>query len=383
VKRSFDVAVIGAGIMGLANAWTAARKGLSVALFERHPQAQGASVRNFGMIWPIGQPAGTCRETALHSRARWLELSQAAGFWTTTCGSLHLAYREDELAVLEEFSAASTDDDSVQLLMPAQVLKKSPAANPDGLLGAMWSPHEMGINPYEAIASIPRWLHHSFDVQLNFATPVTAVDHPRLTTSDGQTWNADRIVVCSGSDFETLFPESFQQLGVTRCKLQMMRTARQPNGWKMGPFIAGGLTLQHDTTFGSCPALAVLRKRIEEETPEINRYGIHVLAAQNNSGELILGDSHEYGEDISIFDKTEIDHIILRELKRLMRPPSFDVTRRWHGIYAKPSESSHVEFDPQSGVKIVITPGGAGMTMALGLSQQIWNNWSGSSQGSG
>ena len=382
MKRSFDVAVVGAGIVGLANAWTAARNGLSVALFDRHPQAQGASVRNFGMIWPIGQPAGTLRETALHSRDRWLELSHAAGLWNTTCGSLHLAYREDELAVLEEFSDESADDYRVQLLNRSQVLEKSAAANPDGLLGAMWSPLEMGINPCEAIASIPRWLHDNFDVQLNFGTLVTTVDHPTLTTSDSQSWNADRIVVCSGSDFETLFPESYRQLGVKRCKLQMMRTAPQPNDWMMGPFIAGGLTLQHYMSFRSCPTLTVLRNRIEEETPEINRYGIHVLAAQNNAGEMILGDSHEYGEEISIFDRAEIDHIILRELKRLIRPPSFDVTRRWHGIYAKPSEPSHVEFDPQSGVKIVIAPGGAGMTMAFGLAEQIWKDWDTSHPGS-
>ena len=92
---------VGAGIAGLADTWTAARKGWSVVMFDRHRQAQRSSVRNFGMIWPIGQPAGELRDTALHSRHRWLELSQAAGLWATTCGSLHLAYREDELSVLQ------------------------------------------------------------------------------------------------------------------------------------------------------------------------------------------------------------------------------------------------------------------------------------------
>lgn len=364
--------------MGLAHAWAAARQGLSVALFDRHRRAQGASVRNFGMIWPIGQPAGAPRDTALRSRELWLELCSAAALWNTTCGSLHLAYRKDELAVLEEFCAASAEDAGVQLLSPAQIAKRSPAAKPDGLLGGMWSPHELGIDPSAAIASMPRWLQDRFGVRLHFGVTVTAIDSPTLTTSSGQSWSADRVVVCSGSDLETLFPESFRQLGVTRCKLQMMRTVRQPRDWRMGPFIAGGLTLQRYASFASCPSLPKLKTRIEEETPEVNRCGIHVLTAQNQAGELILGDSHEYGEDISFFDRADIEDLILRELRRLIRPPSFDISRRWHGIYASLPDSCHGELDLQSGVKIAIAPGGAGMTMAFGLAEQVWDDWNGS-----
>lgn len=64
-----DVAVVGGGILGLAHAYQAAKAGRSVVLFERSPRAMGASIRNFGMVWPVGQPAGPMHKMAMAGRA--------------------------------------------------------------------------------------------------------------------------------------------------------------------------------------------------------------------------------------------------------------------------------------------------------------------------
>ena len=78
MENHADLAVVGAGILGLAHAYEAARRGRRVAVFERSPRAAGASVRNFGLIWPVGQPHGRLHQMALRSRARWLQVLEAA-----------------------------------------------------------------------------------------------------------------------------------------------------------------------------------------------------------------------------------------------------------------------------------------------------------------
>src|SRR5215475_5958178 len=93
--------VIGAGIVGLATARALARKGFSVQVFDRTHKAVGASIRNFGMVWPIGQPGGDLYKRAIRSRCIWQELAEESNFWYDPAGSLHLAYHRDEWHILQ------------------------------------------------------------------------------------------------------------------------------------------------------------------------------------------------------------------------------------------------------------------------------------------
>lgn len=365
------VGVVGAGIVGIAHAWREAVRGAEVTLFERSKWAEGASVRNFGMVWPIGQPAEH-REAALLSRSLWDEFAEQTGVWTNRAGSIHLATKPDELAVLSEFTEAAPDlGYECRLLSAKGATAASPAAG-GSVVGGLLSPTEMGVDPREVVATAPRWLAERFGVTLEFGTAIREVELPTVAASDGRCWDFDRVTIASGADFATLYPAVFADHGLAKCKLQMMRTAPQPGGWRMGPMIASGLTLRHYANFEFCESLSQVRQRVASETPELDRYGIHVMAAQNGSGEIVLGDSHEYGDQITPFDREEITRLMLRELHALIELPDWEISSQWHGVYAiQPSGEPLFVHEPAEGVTIAIATGGCGMTMSFGLADQI------------
>lgn len=371
-EQRADVAVVGGGILGLAHALVAARQGRSVVLFERGAQASGASVRNFGMVWPIGQPAGPLHELALRSRVLWQELLDDARLPYRPTGSLHAVHEEDEEAVAREFAERGPAQGyEVAFLEPEAALARGPALRQKRLRGALWSAVEMTVDPRAILRALPEYLAERWGVTLRYGTAVQEVQLPRVRAGR-EIWHVDRVVVCGGEDFETLYPETFAQSGLTRCKLQMLRTGSQPGGWQLGPSLAAGLTLRFYPAFQLCSTLQRLRERIAATMPEYDRWGIHVLVSQTTQGEVTIGDSHEYGLAVDIFDKPEVDRLILTYFDGFARLPSREIAQRWHGVYAKHPEQAYFTAVPEPGVRIVTGTGGSGMTLSFGLAERLW-----------
>jgi D-hydroxyproline dehydrogenase subunit beta len=369
-----DVLIVGAGIIGLAHAWIAAKKQRKVAVIERRPAATGASIANFGLLWPIGQPSGRMLTLAMQSRALWLEMLQETAIPYSATGSLHIACREDEAQLGKEFaSLAPALGYRCSWLDRDTALTRSAAIIPEALLGALWSETEITVDPREVLRRLPEYLNQHYGVEFHWGCPVLEIHHPHVQTSQ-RSWHANQVIVCTGSDFEILYPDFFRQSGITRCRLQMLRTPPQPAEWELGPAIAGGLTFRFYPSFDICPSLPKLRARINRETPEYDRFGIHTMVSQASSRELTLGDSHEYGLLVSPFSREEIDTLILRHLRSFLRIPDFSIAQRWYGVYAKHPQHPYVRFQPEEGVEVITALGGAGMTLSFGVAAETFRN---------
>lgn len=371
MHKKYDVAVVGAGIVGLAVALAAAKKGKKVVVFERSPRSVGASIRNFGLVWPIGQAAGENLDRALRSREIWLEMGEKAGISVAQNGSLTLAYHHDEQAVLEEFMDSSIGQGyDCQLLTPAEIARFSPATRTEGLKAGLWSRTECTVSPRQALPQVAQYLEQNLGVDFFWSRAITHVESGHLSDFY-DVWAAERVFICGGQDFETLYPKTFAESGITRCKLQMMRTGAQPGGWALGPSLCAGLTLRHYDNFASCPSLKAVGERYDKENPLFKEWGIHVLLSQNASGELIIGDSHEYGWDVQPFDREEINREILKYLNTFAQFPDAGIAETWHGIYPKVTGKTSLVEQVEPNVWVLNGLSGAGMTLSFGLASEL------------
>lgn len=369
---SKNAIVIGAGIVGLATARALTKKGYSVTVFERSSRAVGASIRNFGMVWPIGQPEGVLLNRAVRTKEIWKEIAAETNIWHHDCGSIHLAYHKDEELVLTElFEIFTAQGRNVTLLNPQEITSKFNGINPIGLLCGLFSDSEMIVNSPKAIPEITNYLREKLNVKFFWDMAISKIETGKVVCGN-TSYETDLIVLCSGADFETLFPEKFSNLAITKCKLQMMRFMPKTADWKINTAVCGGLSLIHYTSFQAASSLNELKKRYQQDLPNYISNGIHVMVSQNDVGELIVGDTHEYGLTFDPFDQTHLNKFVLDYLATFMKIADWTLTHTWNGIYPKMTDgTTEVFLNPLKDVYIINGVGGVGMTLSFGLTEEL------------
>jgi D-amino-acid oxidase len=102
--EQIDTAVIGAGVVGLASAWSLAQRGHSVCVLEREPRTgMGTSTHNSQVIHGgMYYPAGTSKARHCVAGARMLyEFCAKYGVPHARCGKLIVAHDDHEVEALE------------------------------------------------------------------------------------------------------------------------------------------------------------------------------------------------------------------------------------------------------------------------------------------
>lgn len=86
---------------------------------------------------------------------------------------------------------------------------------------------------------------------------------------------------------------------------------------------------------------------------------------------MIFGDSHEYGLAVEIFNREEIDALILRYLETFAHFPEPAIEQRWYGVYSKHPRQPYFTVVPEPGVRVVTGVSGSGMTLSFGLAETL------------
>jgi FAD dependent oxidoreductase TIGR03364 len=372
MQPTWDLIVIGAGILGTFHAYFAARRGWRVLLLERGDWPGEASIRNFGTLMP-GSLRGEWRRRGLESIAIYRELAPQAGFDFYPCGSLYHVTTPVEAAVLEEFAQiAPRDGCCCELLEPAHAAELNPLLEPEYVRLALFFPDDARIEPRKLFRRVIPWLTRELAVEYRPATVATEVkahsDTACVRTAAGVKLQARHVIVCNGSDLRTLFPDRFVAAGFERCKLQMLRTLPQPR-WRLPTTVASGLTLRRYPAFSVCPSWARLTE--ESVAPGVLEAGIHILMVQDSDGSFVVGDSHEYGAgDLSEILDTRIETLIVSEARKLVRLPSWEIAERWHGVYSMPREAEIYRETIDEVIHLVTGIRGKGMTTGPALARE-------------
>src|ERR1700750_3439947 len=222
-SRVFDLAVVGAGVIGLAHAYWAAAAGKRVPVIDREARATGASIRNFGFITVTGQERGDSWRLARRTRDIWAEVADAANITIEQRGLLLTARSTEAIAVIEAFLKTEMGE-GCRLIDSAEFRTRTGGLGGPGLMGALESPHELRLESRNAIPSLAAWLEESLGVVFFRETVAFSATPPRLRTSRGVI-EAGAVVVCPGDDFVTLYPEQIAGYGLRKCRLSMLKLA--------------------------------------------------------------------------------------------------------------------------------------------------------------
>lgn len=359
-----DLAVVGAGIVGLAHALAAARAGLRVAVLDREARANGASVRNFGFVTVTGQGAGDTWRRARRSRDVWAEVAAEAGIAVLHRGLVVACRRPEALAVAEQFAAGPMGA-GCRMLGATELTSSGVFA--DRLAGGLHSPHEVRVEPREALPKLAAWLAARWGVRFLWRTHVREVAPPVIETSAGRL-RAARAVVAPCNDFLTLFPEAIAAQGPVRCKLSMLRLPDP--GWRLPAAVMSDLGLVRYLGYAAAPGLPALRSRLEAEQADALADGIHLIVVQSADGSLVVGDSHHYDDTPDPFMAEAVEGRILAEARAVLRlPEAAQPIERWIGEYPSASVPAFIA-SPAPDVRLAMVTSGTGMSTAFALAEE-------------
>ena len=366
-QPSVDLAVVGAGIVGLACALAAARRGLRVAVIDRDAQANGASVRNFGFVTVTGQERGAMWARARRSRDVWAAVAAEAGIPVLHRG-LYVAARRPEAVDVAEAFLATEMGEGCQLLSAGEAASAQPHLDAPGLRAALFSPHELRVESREAIPRLADWLAQRHGVVFHRQTTVAEVEPGRVFTSRGVIM-AGAVAVCPGDDLTSLFPDRIAVQGVSRCKLQMLRLA-DPS-FRLGGAVMSDLGLARYAGYAALAPAAALRARLESEQPDHLAHGVHLIVVQSADGSLVVGDSHHYAPTPDPFAREDVDALILAEFSAVFGRPAPPVVERWTGTYAWAADRTVLVETPMDGVRLAMVTTGAGASTGFALGEEV------------
>jgi glycine oxidase len=212
-NNNYDVAIIGAGIIGCSIAWEFMNRGANIVVFDGRPQPfQGSSLAGFGSLTPFSDPffSGEAQEFAAESvdlyRDTWIrDISQRSGVAIpfVDLGLIELCINEEDLKKAKKHAenlSAGKRSSVARVLTVSETRELEPNLS-DQFSGALWL-DEPWIDKevyFDTLGRILRSeLHDDFRLSTQIRTVQTDGAAFKLVTDHGLTVRSRSVVLCTG-----------------------------------------------------------------------------------------------------------------------------------------------------------------------------------------
>ena len=365
-----DLIVVGAGVVGLAHAYEALRRGLSVRVIDRDRRPNGASIRNFGHCCITGQ-GNDIIDMSYASRRGWLDCAEDVGFWAPEAGAVVVARSPEELAVVEQFRD-ERGSQAVEMLTAQAVAERLGRESGPEILGGAFLPADLRVDPRTTVGEIAGWIAAHPRADVRFGVTVGAIGDGSVHTTAGD-FEAEKIVVCVGHDLDYLYPEVAERYEVTRCSLQMAM-APSPQTFTTAAAVLTGTSMTRYDGFTAMPGHGQLREALGRTSPELLEFGANIMFTLRPDGTVLLGDSHSYDITMPPFQEEWVTDRIIEEISGILGAP-LRLQQRWQGIYASSPQTSLLMEDIDAYTRAVSVTSGIGMTMSFGIAARTFESW--------
>ncbi len=314
MSELFDVAIVGGGIIGMAIAWRARRRGVSVTVLERDTPGQGTSRVAAGMLAPVvevefGHAGRRLLELGLRSARMWSAFARelqeqtevAVGLMRT--GTLLLARVDDDARELErQLAFRESLGLTVARLRPSEAREREPALAPVVRL-ALEAPDDHSVDPRRVLAALTRACERD-GVQMRTHASVASVELDRsggrvtgLALANGERVAAAQVVLAAGPWSERIDGvPPVARVPVRPVKGQIVRL-RDPAGpgllRRVVRFRGGYLVPREDGRY-------VLGATVEERGFELSPTAGGVYGLLRDASELVPGVSELEIEELSV-----------------------------------------------------------------------------------
>lgn len=376
-NAQFDLIVVGAGILGLSAAIQAQEKGLKVCIFEKNAKPVGATRCNFGMVGTstLTHPEQQWRKYALETRSFYQRIQAETDISFAQRQGVYLANTALEWQVLNEFAErASNYQIPVHLRSHDELVTQFSYLNPSQhFQGGLVFEEDYSVEPHVIGQRLLAYAEKN-GVEIYTNACVVQTQYQResclVRLASGEAYRANKVLICHGEIIDVLYPDLLQSLNLKRCGLQMALTQRFRQN--LNASLYSGLSISRYPAFEICPSHVELVKASQQGF--IKEFGIHILIKQNEFGELIVGDSHEYhsiDEAPQFEQREEINEFIQAycyEKLGLTLPP---IQKRWNGYYLTHEHELACVTEAEKNIFLVSAIAGKGMTTGAGFIKEV------------